>query len=188
MYSIFIIQGGTVDRWDTYTITRAQHCLSKLIGWKTGSFLFPWLFFYPSIQEGDIRQRWGIHLADTQRRPALWEPITIQRADPNRSNRRSGDFLQHGIHLREITFCRIWTNMAHTHTYTHTGDKMPPQPGGTLSGINLHSAEMCEAGRLRGGQWCRLRQGGHLGSMMLSYVPAGGPGEASTYEMVVNLH
>jgi len=27
VYSIFIILGGTVDRWDTCTITRAQHYL-----------------------------------------------------------------------------------------------------------------------------------------------------------------
>lgn len=156
---------------------------------------FPLAFFpHPSIQEGDVRQRWGGEVGGgTSRRHTgstlhSEKPITIQRAEPCRSNRRSRGFLQPGIHLAEITFCRIWTNTAHI--YTHACARVLGQKAarGTLSDINLHSAEMCEAGRLRGGQWCRLRQGGHLGSVMLSYVPAGGPGEASTYEMVVNLH
>ncbi len=37
VYSIFIILGGTVDRWDTCTITGHNITFSKLIGWKTHS-------------------------------------------------------------------------------------------------------------------------------------------------------
>lgn len=52
VYSIFIILGGTVDRWDTCTITRAQHYLFLADRVKTHS-LAP--FHHPSLLgKGDI--------------------------------------------------------------------------------------------------------------------------------------
>lgn len=108
--SIFIIQGGTVDRWDTYTITRAQHCLSKLIGWNTGSFLFSFSFFLSLHPEG-----WYMTvLRDTSH----WQagtPCTLRahhhtKGRPKQSHRSSRDFLQHGFHRHRISFCCSSTN------------------------------------------------------------------------------
>lgn len=129
---------------------------------------------------------WGYISATRRRHPALWEPINIQRAEQCRSNRRSKWLPSAWCPSSQDHFLQNMNWDVHARARTLAPGQNAAR--GTLCDINLHSAEMCEAGRLRGGQWCRLRQGGHLGSMMLSYVPAGGPGEASTYEMVVNLH
>lgn len=84
MYSIFIIQGGTVDRWDTYSITRAQHCLSELIGWKTGFFLLPFIFFIPPPRGMMYKNAGGIDLSDTLQQP----PRTIQRRRQEQATQR----------------------------------------------------------------------------------------------------
>ena len=152
-------------------------------------------FSYPSIQRGDIQQCWRIHCFDKVKWPAHQMPITIQKTEMNRSNRRSRNFPQHEVHKGETSGCFVqcqsiqseqtWYTHVCTLKYKHGQSSAAAW---AHSNINLHPAEICEAGRLRGGRWCRLFWGRHLGSMMLSYVPAAGRGEASTYKMVVNLH
>lgn len=133
-------------------------------------------FFYPAIQKCDIQQCWEIHLSDTLKCPATRKPITLQRTDVNRSNRRKAVtfFFQGGIHWGGISYCVVCSHGAvyeHMwHTYWHKRGQSVAAARGAHRGINLHPAEICEAGRLSGGRWCRLFRGGHLGSMMLSYV------------------
>lgn len=103
---------------------------------------FPLAFFPPSLHPGGwctTTLGGDTSRATRRRHPALWKPITIQRAEPCRSNRRSSGFLQPGIHLAGITFCRIWTNTAQARARTRGLGQNAA--GGTLGDINLHSAE-----------------------------------------------
>lgn len=140
------------------------------------SFSFGFFFSYPTIQKGDIRQRWGIHLVDTLKHPALWKAFTTQKGQiwAGETQEAGTSFSMVSIYkgsLAAAAYEQTW------HTRISTHGQNAAAVWGTLGSINLHPAEMCEAGRLRGGQWCRLHQGGHLGSMMLSYVPAASQGE-----------
>lgn len=140
------------------------------------SFSFGFLFFESLHPEGWYTTKLG----DTSHRHVS-TPCSPKAHHHTQDRPEQVKQEKHDLH-----HCCIWTDAAYT--YTHTWTDCNWSQGGTRSSINLSTAEICEHRRLRGGQWCRLHQGGHLGSLMLSYVPAAGRGEASTYKMVVNLH